>query len=63
MVICKLDHNNIVTDVAEKKPISDLATCIYYFRRARNFQDSAIEMIAENDRVNGEFTHALYITI
>ena len=47
----------------KKKPISDLATVgIYYFRRARNFQDSAMEMIAENDRVN-EFTHALYITM
>ena len=52
----KLDHNNIVTDVAEKNPISDLATVgIYYFRRARNFQESVIEMIAENNRVNGEF--------
>jgi dTDP-glucose pyrophosphorylase len=42
--------------VAEKKPISDLATVgIYFFRRGADFVASAIDMIANNERVNGEF--------
>lgn len=52
----RLDNNGHVTEVAEKKPISDLATVgIYLFRRGREFMGAAAEMIANNDRVNGEF--------
>ncbi len=45
-----------VVRVAEKVPISDLATVgIYLFRRGRDFVSAAADMIANNDRVNGEF--------
>ncbi len=46
----------LVTEVQEKKPISNLATVgLYYFRKARYFIDAAIDMIARNERVNNEF--------
>jgi dTDP-glucose pyrophosphorylase len=46
----------LVAEVAEKNPISDLATVgIYFVRRAGDFIDAAIDMIAANDRVNNEF--------
>ena len=52
----KLDENGLVVKVAEKDPISDLATVgIYYFSRGSDFVDGAIDMIVANDRVNGEF--------
>jgi NDP-sugar pyrophosphorylase family protein len=52
----RIDEQGIVVEVAEKKAISDLATVgIYLFRTARLFIDSAIDMIARNDRVNNEF--------
>lgn len=52
----RLDETGLVVEVAEKKPISDLATVgIYLFRRGRDFVRAAIDMIAVNDRVNGEF--------
>lgn len=48
--------DGLVVEVKEKAPISDLATVgLYYFRRASDFIDAAIDMIARNDRVNGEF--------
>jgi len=51
-----VDENGFVTEVAEKVPISNLATVgIYYFRRGRDFVEAALDMIVENDRVNGEF--------
>jgi len=52
----RVDEHGVVAEVAEKKPISDLATVgIYLFRTARLFINSAIDMIARNDRVNNEF--------
>ena len=52
----KLDVEGLVTEVAEKKPISDLATVgIYLFSRGRDFVSAAADMIAANERVNGEF--------
>jgi NDP-sugar pyrophosphorylase family protein len=52
----KIDEQGFVTEVAEKKPISDLATVgIYLFRRGSDFVRAAIDMIACNDRVNNEF--------
>lgn len=52
----KLNEDNHVTEVAEKKPISDLATVgIYLFRRGSDFVKAAADMIALNDRVNNEF--------
>ena len=52
----KLDEGGLVTEVAEKKPISDLATVgIYLFTRGRDFVSATADMFAANDRVNGEF--------
>ena len=52
----KVDHAGLVTEVAEKNPISDLATAgIYLFRRGSDFVRSAVDMIARNDRVRNEF--------
>ena len=45
-----------VTEVAEKKPISDQATAgVYYFRRGSDFVKYAKQMIDKNIRVNNEF--------
>ncbi len=52
----KIDNDELVTEVKEKVGISDYATVgIYYFSKGKDFVDSAIDMIIENDRVNGEF--------
>ena len=47
---------NIVVEVAEKKPISDIATCgIYWYRSGSDFVRLAESMVSKNIRVNGEF--------
>jgi UDP-N-acetylglucosamine diphosphorylase / glucose-1-phosphate thymidylyltransferase / UDP-N-acetylgalactosamine diphosphorylase / glucosamine-1-phosphate N-acetyltransferase / galactosamine-1-phosphate N-acetyltransferase len=52
----KTDINGNVTLVKEKQPISENATVgIYLFSKGADFVNSAIDMIASNDRVNGEF--------
>ncbi|EDX79078.1 Nucleotidyl transferase family [Brevundimonas sp. BAL3] len=52
----RLNEQELVTEVAEKKAISDLATVgIYFFRRGDQFVSAAIDMIARNERVHGEF--------
>lgn len=52
----KLGENGFVSEVAEKKPISNLATVgVYYWSQGRNFVKYAEEMIAANERVNNEF--------
>ena len=52
----KVSDSGLVTEVAEKKPISNLATVgIYMFRTGRSFVRGAIEMIVANERVNNEF--------
>ena len=52
----KLNDKNLVTEVKEKTPISDIATVgIYMFNKGKNFVDAAIDMIVMNDRVNNEF--------
>jgi NDP-sugar pyrophosphorylase family protein len=52
----KTDNNGLVTEVQEKKPISDTATVgIYFFSKGKYFVQSALEMIINNDRVNNEF--------
>ena len=51
-----VDGEGIVTEVAEKKAISDLATVgIYYFTRGSDFVRGALDMIVRNERVNNEF--------
>jgi dTDP-glucose pyrophosphorylase len=45
-----------VTEVAEKNPISNIATCgIYWYRKGCDFVNAAEVMIQKNVRVNGEF--------
>jgi HAD superfamily hydrolase (TIGR01509 family) len=52
----KLNDSGFVAEVAEKKPISDLATVgIYYWQCGKYFVKYAEQMIAANDRVNTEF--------
>lgn len=52
----KIDELGFVTEVAEKKPISDLATVgIYYFNRGHEYVKYAQQMISKNIRVNNEF--------
>lgn len=52
----KLSEEGLITEVAEKRPISDIATCgIYWFRKGREFTESAHEMIGKNIRTNNEF--------
>lgn len=47
---------NLVTEVAEKKPISNCATVgIYYFKHGRDFVSGAHQMIEKDIRTNGEF--------
>lgn len=52
----KLDENNFITEVAEKKPISDVATVgIYYWTKGSDYVKYAEQMISKNVRVNNEF--------
>lgn len=52
----KLDNHGFVTEVAEKNPISDIATVgIYYWRRGSDYVKYAENMINKNIRVNNEF--------
>ena len=49
-------ENGFVSEVAEKDPISDTATCgIYWYRKGADFVSCAKKMISKNTRVNGEF--------
>lgn len=52
----KLDENKIVEEVREKEAISDFATVgLYYYEKGKDYVNSAIDMIIENERVNDEF--------
>jgi HAD superfamily hydrolase (TIGR01509 family) len=52
----KVDDDGFVTEVAEKKPISDLATVgIYFWKHGRDYVKYAKQMIEQNKRVNDEF--------
>lgn len=52
----KTDSNGLVTEVQEKKAISEFATVgIYFFSKGNDFVNHAIDMIINNDRVNNEF--------
>jgi len=49
-------NNNLITEVAEKNPISNKATAgIYYWKHGSDFVKSAEQMIEKNIRVNNEF--------
>lgn len=50
------EGTNIITEVAEKNPISDKATVgVYWFRTGESFVKGATQMISKNIRTNGEF--------
>jgi len=52
----KLDDNGYITEIAEKKPISDIATVgIYYWNKGSDYVKYAEQMIEKNIRVNNEF--------
>ena len=52
----KVDDSDRVTEVAEKKVISNLATTgLYYFAKGSQFVRCADSMISKNIRTNGEF--------
>lgn len=52
----KVNSDNIVTEVAEKNPISNNATVgIYYWKKGSDYVKYAKQMIEKNIRVNNEF--------
>ena len=52
----KTNSRGFVTEVAEKKPISNIATCgIYWYRKGSDFVKYAKQMIEKDIRVNNEF--------
>jgi len=52
----KLDEKGYVTEVAEKKPISNIATVgIYYWSKGSDYVKYGEQMIEKNLRVNNEF--------
>jgi NDP-sugar pyrophosphorylase family protein len=52
----KTDTRGVVVEVAEKTPISNIATCgIYWYRRGFDFVECAEKMINKNIRANNEF--------
>lgn len=55
----KIDKFGFVTEVAEKNPISDIATVgIYAFKHGKDYVECAEEMIERNLRSLGEFYNA-----
>lgn len=52
----KTNSRGFITEVAEKKPISNIATCgIYWYRKGSDFVKYAKQMIDKDIRVNNEF--------
>ena len=52
----KTNENGLVIEVAEKNPISNLATVgLYYWKHGSDFVKYAVQMIEKNVRVNNEF--------
>jgi len=52
----KVDENGMVQEVAEKKPISDIATVgIYFWKKGSDYVKYANQMIERDIRTNGEF--------
>jgi HAD superfamily hydrolase (TIGR01509 family) len=52
----KIDDNGFVTEVAEKNPISDIATAgVYFWKCGSDYVKYAEQMIAKDIRVNNEF--------
>ena len=52
----KINESGVVTEVAEKKPISNMATAgIYYFKEGKFFVEGAEAMIEKNIKTHNEF--------
>jgi len=52
----KVDEQGLVTEAAEKRPISKLATTgFFYFRHGRDFVSAVKEMLAKDANVDGSF--------
>jgi len=52
----KIDEQGLVTEVAEKNPISDIATVgYYYWKKGSDFVKYSEQMIQKDIRVNNEF--------
>jgi UDP-N-acetylglucosamine diphosphorylase / glucose-1-phosphate thymidylyltransferase / UDP-N-acetylgalactosamine diphosphorylase / glucosamine-1-phosphate N-acetyltransferase / galactosamine-1-phosphate N-acetyltransferase len=52
----RIDVDQLVEEVQEKKAISDQATVgIYYYKKGSDFVDAAIDMFIERDRINNEY--------
>jgi dTDP-glucose pyrophosphorylase len=52
----KTDENNYVTEVAEKKPISNCATVgVYYWKKGSDYVKYAEQMIDKDIRTKNEF--------
>lgn len=52
----KIDQHGYVTEVAEKNPISNIASVgVYYWKHGKDFVTYAEQMIGKNIRVNNEF--------
>ncbi len=52
----KVNSRNMIVEVAEKNPISNIATCgIYWYRRGNDFVKYSEQMIKKDIRVNNEF--------
>ena len=52
----RINDENLVEEVAEKRPISNIATVgIYYYKHGRDFVEAAEQMMAKNIRTNNEF--------
>jgi HAD superfamily hydrolase (TIGR01509 family) len=52
----KVDYNGLVTEVAEKNPISEHATVGFYFwKKGSDFVKYATQMIASEKRINNEY--------
>lgn len=52
----KLNADGDVIEVAEKRVISNIATCgVYYFKRGSDFVDATEKMIRDGKKVNNEY--------
>jgi len=52
----RVNSRGIINEVAEKNPISNIATCgIYWYRKGSDFVKYAEQMIEKDIRVNNEF--------
>jgi dTDP-glucose pyrophosphorylase len=49
-------NDSLVEEVAEKRPISNIATVgIYYYKHGKDFVEAAEQMIEKDIRTNNEF--------